>query len=68
MHLDLYSDDLAGEVERAVGLAAARVRVEAFDPRDARLTGTTRSGGLRPASLREGVTAVPPRPPAVLPV
>jgi catechol 2,3-dioxygenase-like lactoylglutathione lyase family enzyme len=33
MHLDLYSDDMAGEVERLVGLGASRVR-ENRDPED----------------------------------
>jgi catechol 2,3-dioxygenase-like lactoylglutathione lyase family enzyme len=33
MHLDLYSDDMAGEVERLVGLGASWVR-ENLDPED----------------------------------
>ena len=33
MHLDLYSDDMRGEVERLVGLGAVRVR-ENLDPED----------------------------------
>jgi len=33
MHLDLYSDDMAGEVERLVGLGASWVR-ENRDPED----------------------------------
>jgi predicted enzyme related to lactoylglutathione lyase len=34
MHLDLYSDDVAAEVERLVGLGAAWVRESREDPDD----------------------------------